>query len=144
MFYLVFTSLPYLDIFHENHWPMGELRLEVTAGGPQVQLCSMQGYLHREVRLLRTMPSCALSFSKECISKDGVFPLPGLQHSPSGFVFPLCPTSISLAANLSRCLLAFPWAPPRAWLHPLSSQTSGGEGQQLSSPFPCSVCPAQT
>lgn len=29
------------------------------------------------------------------------------------------------------------------WLHPFSSQTSGGEGQQLSSPFACSVCAAQ-
>ena len=59
----------------------------MTAGGPQVQPCSMQGYLQREVMLLRTMLSCVLSFSKECISKDGAFPLPGLHHSPSGFFF---------------------------------------------------------
>lgn len=67
-----------------------------------------------------------MDFPKECISKDGLFPLPELHHSPSRFCFPLCPTSIAFAANLSCCLLAFPWAPQRAWFHPLSSQTSVG------------------
>lgn len=69
------------------------------------------------------------------------FPSPKAAPLPQCFFSPLYPTSISFAANLSRCLRAFLWASERAWLHPLSSQISAGEGQQLSSPFACSVCP---
>lgn len=78
------------------------------------------------------MSRCVLSFSEERISKDEAFFRSGLHHSPSGFFPPLCPASLCLAANLSCCFLAFPWAPQRSWLHLLYNQTSGSEGQQPS------------
>lgn len=139
MFFSVFAHLPYLGVLHESHFPMGWMRLEVTAGGPQVKLvaqfranskrnsgCSGQCSAVSWASPKNASLGMKLSLSQGCTTHPvDIFP-----H--------LCPVSICLAANLSCCFLTFPWAPWRFWLNLIYNQTSGSERQQPSF-FVCCV-----